>query len=135
MDRIEKGDLYDLVGLQPGDVLYTVGDEFVTDQYNPLEVNLDKVEELMTKAGFTKDGDGFWVDADGVRPNADIYAGVPIFADTTPIIAEQIDRSPFVVHRRLLLGKAWVVYFPAPHPLREGGRAFIPDFGRLRFIR
>ncbi|MHC4415093.1 MAG: S26 family signal peptidase [Planctomycetota bacterium] len=52
-----------------------------------------------------------------------------------PVVARQIDRSPFVVHRKLLLGKAWVVYFPAPYPLAEGGKGFIPDFGRLRFIR
>ena len=52
-----------------------------------------------------------------------------------PLVASQIDDAPFVVHRRLLIGKAWTVYFPAPYPLTEGGRSFIPDFGRLRFIR
>jgi signal peptidase I len=52
-----------------------------------------------------------------------------------PLVATQIDPAPFVVHRRLMLGKAWVVYFPSPFAMSEGGRAFIPDFGRLRFIR
>jgi hypothetical protein len=52
-----------------------------------------------------------------------------------PLVAAQIDAHPFLVHRRLLLGKAWVVYFPAPHGLTANGRAFVPDFGRLRFIR
>ena len=52
-----------------------------------------------------------------------------------PLIREQIDDMPFVVNRRLLLGKAWVVYFPAPYGWSDLGRAFIPDFGRLRFIR
>jgi signal peptidase I len=51
------------------------------------------------------------------------------------IVAHQIDDSPFVVHRRLLLGKAWVVYFPAPHAIADGGVGVIPDFGRLRYIR
>lgn len=51
------------------------------------------------------------------------------------LIAEQIDDSPFVVHRKLMLGKAWVVYFPAPYSFTEGGVSVIPDFGRLRYIR
>ncbi|MEE2912495.1 MAG: signal peptidase I [Planctomycetota bacterium] len=42
-------------------------------------------------------------------------------------VAAQIDASPFVVHRSLLIGKAWGVYW-LPPPL-------IPDFGRFRFIR
>ncbi len=50
-------------------------------------------------------------------------------------VAAQIDDAPFLVNRKLLLGKAWVVYFPAPYSLKEGGRGVIPDFGRLRFIR
>ena len=52
-----------------------------------------------------------------------------------PLVAAQIDPAPFVVHRSLLLGKAWVVYFPSPIPAREGWRNLIPDFGSLRFIR
>lgn len=52
------------------------------------------------------------------------------------IVAEQIDDAPFVVNRKLLIGKAWMVYFPSPYPTREGGGArVIPDFGRLRLIR
>jgi signal peptidase I len=51
------------------------------------------------------------------------------------LVAHQIDDHPFVVHRKLVLGKAWVVYFPAPFALSDGGIPFIPDFGRLRFIR
>jgi signal peptidase I len=54
---------------------------------------------------------------------------------THPLVAEQIDPARNVVHRRLLLGKAWVVYFPAPYGLNDSGRRFIPDFGRMRFIR
>jgi len=41
--------------------------------------------------------------------------------------------EPGVVPRRLLIGRAFFVYFPAPH---EGLRGLpIPDFGRMRFIR
>jgi len=54
-----------------------------------------------------------------------------------PLVIEHInDPSPFVVNRKLLIGKAWMVYFPSPYPVSEGGRyRLIPDFGRLRFIR
>ncbi|MHC4947482.1 MAG: S26 family signal peptidase [Planctomycetota bacterium] len=52
-----------------------------------------------------------------------------------PVVAHQIDPAPFVVNRKLLLGKAWVVYFPAPYAFSDRGVSVIPDFGRLRFIR
>ncbi len=42
-------------------------------------------------------------------------------------VAAQIDDSPFVVHRSLLIGKAWGVYW-LPPPVT-------PDFARFRFIR
>jgi signal peptidase I len=58
-----------------------------------------------------------------------------LWGNPHPFVAEQIDDSPFLVHRKLLLGKAWVVYFPALYPLSANGRGVIPDFGRLRFIR
>ncbi|MFU8828130.1 MAG: S26 family signal peptidase [Phycisphaerales bacterium] len=49
-----------------------------------------------------------------------------------PNVADQIDDTPGVVHRDLLLGKAFFVYFPAPHS--AFGRVPIPDFGRMRLI-
>jgi signal peptidase I len=52
-----------------------------------------------------------------------------------PLVATQIDPDPFIVHRDLLLGKAWVVYFPAMYSATDGGRPIVPDFGRLRYIR
>ncbi len=58
-----------------------------------------------------------------------------LWGNPDPLVSSQIDPAPFVVNRKLLLGKAWVVYFPAPNPMFEGGRQVIPDFGRLRFIR
>lgn len=58
-----------------------------------------------------------------------------LWGNPHPLVAAQVDASPFVVHRDLLLGKAWVVYFPAMFPLTDGGTPVVPDFGRLRYIR
>ncbi len=53
-----------------------------------------------------------------------------------PLVQAQIgDDHAFTVNRKLLIGKAWVVYFPAPHAITDGGPTIVPDFGRLRFIR
>ncbi|MSQ90617.1 MAG: S26 family signal peptidase [Phycisphaerales bacterium] len=52
------------------------------------------------------------------------------------LVARELGReNPFVVPREMVIGKAWSVYFPAPLSLSSGGRAFIPDFSRVRFIR
>jgi peptide/nickel transport system substrate-binding protein len=67
----------------------------ITDQYNPLEYNLEKSAALMTEAGFAKDKDGFWADKDGKRVDADIYAGVPLFGDLAPVIAEKVRAGGF----------------------------------------
>lgn len=50
-------------------------------------------------------------------------------------VAATGDETPFVVHRDLLVGKAWCVYFPAPNPVAGSGPSVVPDLGRLRFIR
>ena len=52
-----------------------------------------------------------------------------------PLVKRQIDDAAFLVNRKLLLGKAWVVYFPAPYSVTARGRGVVPAFGRLRFIR
>lgn len=53
-----------------------------------------------------------------------------------PLVTRELGvDAPFVVPRDMLIGQAWTVYFPAPLPMAPGGSAFIPDFGRLRFIR
>jgi signal peptidase I len=50
-----------------------------------------------------------------------------------PWVAFQYDDTPGIVPRSLIMGKAFFVYFPAPH---RGARGLpVPDFGRLRFIR
>lgn len=75
--------------------------------------------------------DQFFMLGDNSRASSDSR----LWCNPHPLVAVQVDAAPFVVHRSLLLGKAWVVYFPSPLPLRGGGSKFVPDFGRLRFIR
>ncbi len=58
-----------------------------------------------------------------------------LWGNPHPLVAAQIDESPFVVNRKLLIGKAWAVYFPSPHSVSDEGKSVIPDFGRWRFIR
>lgn len=39
-----------------------------------------------------------------------------------------------VVPRKLMMGRAFFVYFPAMYPWKPGSAAMIPNFGKLRFI-
>jgi len=64
-------------------------------EYNILEHDLGKVEELMMEAGFTRDGEGFWVDGEGTRPDAEIMADADIFGDIAPLVAEQLRAAGF----------------------------------------
>ncbi|MEM1355693.1 MAG: signal peptidase I [Planctomycetota bacterium] len=41
---------------------------------------------------------------------------------------------PNVVPRGLLVGRAFYVYYPAPHPISFGDKGIIPNFGTMRFI-
>ena len=45
------------------------------------------------------------------------------------------DDAPFVVSRKLLVGKAFSVYWPAALPVTKQGYHLIPSFGKVRFIR
>lgn len=67
----------------------------ITDQYNVLEYNVEKSTQYMTDAGFTKNADGWWTDAEGNVIDADLYAGVPLFGDIAPIVAEQLRSAGF----------------------------------------
>ncbi len=59
-----------------------------------------------------------------------------LWGKSHPLVVSELGNDhPFIVPREMLIGKAWSVYFPSPIALNPGGRAFIPDFGRLRFIR
>ncbi|MCC6229643.1 MAG: hypothetical protein IT432_10490 [Phycisphaerales bacterium] len=62
--------------------------------------------------------------------NSPASADSRLWTDVDPFTANQIDDTVGVVHRDLLVGRAFCVYFPAPKP----GSVPIPDAGRLRFI-
>jgi len=79
---------------------YMAGIKDVTDKYNVLEYNLDKSAALMTEAGFTKNKDGYWADASGVVPDSNLYAGVPLFGDLAPVIAEQLRQAGFACEHK-----------------------------------
>jgi peptide/nickel transport system substrate-binding protein len=63
--------------------------EYDTDEYNP-----EKGDALMEGAGFTKDGDGFWVDESGARISMPIN-GWTVMADIGPVVQEQLRRAGF----------------------------------------
>ncbi len=77
------------------------------------------------------DEDQFFMLGDNSAASADSR----LWGEPDELVAAQIDPTPFIVNRKLIIGKAWCVYFPSPYALFEGGRRFIPDFGRMRFIR
>ena len=78
----------------PGLMKYIDTIKDIMEEYNPLEVDLDKSADLMIEAGFEKDSEGFWV-KDGKRPDTDIWAGVPLFGDIAPVTAEQLRKAGF----------------------------------------
>ena len=45
------------------------------------------------------------------------------------------DDAPFIVPRDMLIGKAFSVYWPAPLALPGTDSRWVPNFGKLRFIR
>ena len=57
--------------------------------------------------------------------------------DVDPLLEESLGEAPGVVSRDLLLGKAFVVYFPSPIPTGDHDSTIIPmvDAGRIRAIR
>jgi peptide/nickel transport system substrate-binding protein len=78
----------------PGLLAYIESISDILEEYNPLEVDLEKSADLMVEAGFEKDSEGFWVKG-GQRFDCDIWAGVPLFGDIAPITAEQLRKGGF----------------------------------------
>ncbi|MFN2131658.1 MAG: ABC transporter substrate-binding protein [Anaerolineae bacterium] len=78
----------------PGIMKYVDTCKDILEQYNPLEVDLQKSADLMVEAGFEKDSDGFWAQ-DGKRPDTNIYGDAQLFGDIAPIIAEQLHNAGF----------------------------------------
>ncbi|MCC7165209.1 MAG: ABC transporter substrate-binding protein [Anaerolineae bacterium] len=64
------------------------------EQYKPGEFNLDKSTELMTAAGFAKNGDGFW-EKDGQTVNATVLGFEGIHSDIVPILVEMLRNGGF----------------------------------------
>ena len=62
---------------------YIDGIQDLLDQYPTNAYDLAKTEELMTGAGFAKDGDGFWA-KDGARVTMNITT-FQVFAEIVPI--------------------------------------------------
>ncbi len=63
--------------------------QYPTDKFDPA-----KAQALLTGAGYHKDKEGFWADAQGDRIKCDIV-GFSIYSDMGPIIAEQLRQQGF----------------------------------------
>ncbi len=64
------------------------------DKYKPREFSLEKSSQLMTDAGFTKNGDGLWV-KDGATINCTINGFEGIHSDIVPILVEMLKTGGF----------------------------------------
>lgn len=81
------------------------------------------------RQSFRLEKDQFFVLGDNSAASRDAR----VWDAVDPWVAEEIDPTTGVVPRELLMGKAFLVYFPAPH--RGLPRLPVPDFGRMRWIR
>jgi len=97
------------------------GNEKLVELYSPSYGTYPKLAEL-NQDQFLMAGDNSAYSLDG-----------RLWGNPDEFVAAQIDKAPFVVHRDLLIGKAWSVYWPATH--RLGPLPIVPNFGRVRFIR
>jgi peptide/nickel transport system substrate-binding protein len=70
------------------DALEPILAEYPIDKYDPSES-----ESLMMEAGYTKDGEGFWV-KDGKRIEM-VVETFNVFQDVTPVLVEQLRRGGF----------------------------------------
>ena len=155
--ELESDDVDALVGRlpQPPQIRWRFEGAPVTLHRVRLDRDLHYRHETLTPGNQQRNGPQIYGHAFGTHPTSpENYPGIlgpdqfmmcgdnsqmsldsRLWGSPHPLVASQIDDHPFTVNRKLLLGKAWVVYFPAPYPLKEDGVAVIPDFGRLRFIR
>jgi peptide/nickel transport system substrate-binding protein len=61
---------------------------------NVLVRDVNKVEELMGNAGYTKNGDGFFADANGETLKPEVLT-VDIYGDIGPVVVEQMRQAGF----------------------------------------
>ena len=73
---------------------YLDGVKPIADKLGVRTFDLAKTAERMTKAGFKKDADGFWV-KDGKRINATIDGFESIHADIVPVLVEMLRKGGF----------------------------------------
>jgi peptide/nickel transport system substrate-binding protein len=78
----------------PGLVKYLDGAKDILEEYNVLEQDFDKVDALMTDAGFTKNADGFW-EMEGKDYDWQVYANPPPWADIGPLAVEMMVQAGF----------------------------------------
>ena len=62
-------------------------------QYNTLEFNPKKGEEILNKKGWKKDRSGFWVDTQGSRLTLEIICAGGLGSAVGPVISEQLKRQ------------------------------------------
>ena len=67
----------------------------IADKLGVRTFDLAKSAALMTKNGFTKDGEGFWLGKDGKRINATIDGFQFIHADIAPVLVEMLRKGGF----------------------------------------
>ena len=90
----------------------------IIDKYNPGEFSLDKVDERMTTAGYSKDSEGFWT-KDGER--VDITLEIPSWIRPQgPVLERQLEQAgfdavfkqgePATIGDRLRMGETEVVW-------------------------
>ncbi len=111
-----KTDLLDRRQQVPANGPYINGMLYATDPLEPAVLGPDQFLMLGDNSGASRDS-RYWG-----RPH-------PLSVLTTG------DDAPFLVPRDMLVGKAWCVYYPAPTGIAGNGPRYMPDFGRLRFIR
>lgn len=82
----------DYPGLRP----YFEAVSDLLEQYNTTEFNLDKAAEIMTRKGYTKDSEGFWV-KDGQRITFEIitFPQHPSTTPQAPVVTEQLRKAGF----------------------------------------
>lgn len=62
---------------------------------DPQNFSLDMSKQLMTQAGYALGKDGFWAKPGQPAENFDLYAGVPLFSDLAPVVAQQLVSAGF----------------------------------------